>query len=153
MTEAERQFARAALIRELSVKQLIADLHGKRYGDLVDKHMREFGSQLPAIIAVHEELVHPEESEGVMNIVHDMDRHALEPGYWGVDAGQVLMSMSCKLNDAMFPAHAEDAGVFILFQLVTTRFAERARLDKSFHRMVTSRLDNHNRHATNFGTI
>ena len=63
MTEAERQTARAALIEGLSLKQLIADLEGKSYGDLVDKHMREINSRLPATMAVHQELVAPEESD------------------------------------------------------------------------------------------
>lgn len=153
MTESERQAARAELIRDLSLKQFTADLEGKSYGELVDKYVRDFGSQLPAIIAGCEKLVTPEESDGVMNILQDVESHALEPDYWLVDAEVVLRAISCGLNDAMFPTPADDAGVFNLFQLATARLAERARIDEGFHRMVLSPLTARPAHSESSGLI
>jgi len=141
------------LIRDLSLKQFTADLEGKSYAELVDKYVREFGSQLPAIIAGCEKLVTPEESDGVMNTLQDMESLTSESGYWPLDAEAVLRSISCSLNDAMRPRPAEDAGVFNFFQLVTAKLAERARVDEDFHRMILSPLAASPARSTSSGLI
>ena len=153
MTEEERQAARAELISGLSLTRLIAELEGKAYRDLVENHMRQIGSGLPTTIAVHEGLVAQEETEGVLAIVADVTTQATEPSFWSIEAGEFLTSVSCHLNDAMFPRPADEAGVFNLFQLVTMKLADRARIDREFRRvMLSSHPDRPARSATS-GTI
>jgi hypothetical protein len=140
MTEAERQTARSVLINGLSIRQLIAYLEGKSYRDLVDKHMHDIGLMLPATIAVHEDLIAPDERDGAVEILAKVANQASEPSFWSIDAGGFLTSVSCDLNDAVFPKPADEAGVFNLFQLVTAKLADRARVDKDFCRILLSLL-------------
>ena len=72
MNEAERQVARAALIRGLSLAQFVDDLGGRSYLDLVEKHIQEIASRLPATIEVHRELITPDEKDAAQQILADM---------------------------------------------------------------------------------
>jgi hypothetical protein len=153
MTEAERQTARSVLINGLSIRQLIAYLEGKSYRDLVDKHMHDIGLMLPATIAVHEDLIAPDERDGAVEILAKVANQASEPSFWSIDAGGFLTSVSCDLNDAVFPKPADEAGVFNLFQLVTAKLADRARVDKDFCRILLSSLSTHPARPAESGTI
>ncbi len=124
--------ARAALISGLSIQKLVADLEGKKYADLVRKHMRETADNLPALIAAHEELVLPEEEQAVQEILQQAMIDSLQPDFWATDAGDFLGSVSGNLNDALFPRPISEAGVFNLFQLITAKLADRARADPEF---------------------
>ena len=132
MTDEQRWEARAALIGGLSVRGLIADLGGKRYADLVTKHMREIEGSLPSTIAIHEGLILPEESDEAQEILENVAVEAMRPDFWAVDAGDFLSSVSCHFNDALSPTSVDDAGIFNLFQLITMTLADRARLDVDF---------------------
>jgi hypothetical protein len=136
MNDQQRRIARSALVRGLSVRELTAGLEGKMYAELVAKHMREIGANLPATTRVHEHLVLAEESEGVRQIRADACEQAARPEFWSTDAGDFLSWVSCHLNDALYPGSADDAGVFNLFQLITTILADRARIDSDFRRNV-----------------
>ena len=138
MTDDERKVARTALISGLSVRQLINDLEGKKYSDLVAKHMREVGANLAATVAVHEGLVLPEEIEGTQEILDRVAKEAIQPNFWAIDAGEFLASVSCDLSDALFPTPADEAAVFNLFQLITARLADRARIDADLQRLLVA---------------
>ncbi len=153
MTDEERRAARAALISGVTIRQLIADLEGKRYADLVAKHMREIGTRLPSTIAVHEDLILPEEGDGVREIRTNVAKEAMQPRFWAVDAGDFLSSVSCDLNDALFPTPADEAGVFNLFQLITATLADRARLDADFRRTILEPLQVSTMPSPELGTI
>lgn len=133
-----RQTARAALISGLSVRQLIDDLDAQSYRDLVEKHMRELGDELPAIIAFHENLITPEERNAVSPILTDLTSQALDPNFWSADAGEFLSGVSGTLNDALFPTRTEEAGILNLFQLATLNLADRARVDEDFRCILLS---------------
>jgi hypothetical protein len=136
MNEAERQVARATLIAGVSLQQLIEDLGGRRYLDLVEKHLREIGPRLPATIEVHRQLITTEERDAVDQILADLLDQASQPGFWSADAGDVCSSVSCDLHDALFPGSPDAAGVFNLFQLLTAMLANRAREDEIAHRAM-----------------
>jgi len=136
MDRSKRHALREELIKGLSIAQLGSDLEGRLYRDLVTKHLQAAGQNLPAAVAVHESLVLPEEKEGVGEILDDMMGQASDPSFWSIDAGDALSSVSCDLNDALWPTPAEEAGVFNLFQLLTMKLADRARLDPDFYRMI-----------------
>lgn len=123
MTESELQQARAELIRGISINQMIDDLNGKTYGQLVLRHLREHGSQLPLAIAASVALATADERSASEAIIDDYNERGYDPDFWATDAGEMLASVSCDLNDALFPDTAEEAGVFNLFQLVTLNFA------------------------------
>lgn len=136
MTETERQKARAELIRGISIQWMIADLTGKTYGQLVQTHLRELGAHLPAGIAASVALCTPEERAASEAIIDDYNAKGYDAAFWVSDAGEVLRSVSCDLNDALFPDTADDAGVFNLFQLVTQNFALMASEQKAFNDFI-----------------
>jgi hypothetical protein len=98
--------------------------------------MRETGERLPAMIAVHRDLILPSEEDGTREICGSVVAEATKPGFWSVDAGAFLSSISGDLNDALWPEPADEAGVFNVFQLVTSILADRARHDDAFRRMI-----------------
>jgi hypothetical protein len=153
MTETERQIGRAALVNNLDLDGLVDTLEGKNYGDLIDRHVREVGSLLSATISVHEDLVTPEESSGVMDVLKNMDHYVSIPGFWPIDAAKVFTAVSCHLNDSLFPKSAEVVGVFNLFQLITLKLAERAYNDETFYRKVLSRSAIRPSSSANSGSI
>jgi hypothetical protein len=152
MNNEELETARFALISGLSVRQLVDDLNGERYADLVLKHVRDTEARLPAKISLHESLLTQGERAKAKGILKSIESETMHSDFWGVSAGDVLTKVSCDLNDALYPEPADDAGVFNLFQLVTARLANRARLDTEFKGLITSPTNSGVR-VTRSGTI
>ncbi|SRR6266480_426654 len=140
MTETERQKARAELIRGISINQMIADLTGKAYGQLVQTHLGKLGAQLPAGIAASVAFCTPGERAASEAIIDDYNAKGYDAAFWTSDAGEMLASVSCDLNDALFPDTADEAGVFNLFQLITQNFALMAREQKAFNDFILAAL-------------
>ncbi|MEX1024111.1 MAG: hypothetical protein WD226_03450 [Planctomycetota bacterium] len=138
MNDDERAVARAALIQNIRVPQLIDDLDGRKYRDLVEEHSRQLDGKLPTSILAHEQMIEPYESEAATQIVAAVLDEATTPSFWSSDAGDVLSRISGDLNDALFPDEAQNAGIFNLFQLVTMRLADRIRLEPGFRDMAFS---------------
>jgi hypothetical protein len=136
MTETERQKARAELIRGISINRMIADLTGKTYGQFVQAHLRKLGAQLPAGIAASVALCTSEERAASEAIIDGYNAKGYDAAFWASDAGEILTSVSCDLNDALFPDSADEAGVFNLFQLITQNFALMAREQKAFNDFI-----------------
>lgn len=140
MTEKELTEARARLINGISIDQLIVNLRGKQYRHLVQTHMRRFRTKLPAVIAASVELLTPEEKAIVEPMIDTFNRHGYDKSFWMKDAADILSSISCDLNDAFFPATADPAAVFDVFQLVTGNFAWMAYQQKSLRKFIGVRL-------------
>lgn len=98
--------------------------------------MRDIDANLPATVVVHENLRTPEEIDATREILYRVDNDAGQAHFWNVDAGEFLVSVSCDLNDALFPYPAEEAGVYNLFQLITAKLADRARVDHAFRDLL-----------------
>jgi hypothetical protein len=140
LTEPELSQARAKLISGISIEQLASDLRGKQYRHLVQNHMRRFRARLPAVIAASIELLTQEEGRIAEAIIDKFNRDAHEKGFWISDASDILSSISCDLNDAFFPATADPAAVFDVFQLVTGNFAWMAYQQKGLRKFIGIRL-------------
>jgi hypothetical protein len=136
MTESEHQNARAELGRDVSIKRMIADLTGKTYSQLVQAQLHTLGANLPAAIAASLALSTPEERSAAKGIIDDYNMKGHDAAFWASDAGEVLTSVSCDLNDALFPDTADDVGVFILFQLIAQNFAQMALKQTAFNSFI-----------------
>jgi hypothetical protein len=136
MTEEERNRARAKLISDISINQLIVDLKGKQFRHLVEHHMRRFRNSLPAVITASMELLTPEEKTVAEAIVDEFNRRGYDRAFWRSDASSVLSAVSCDLNDAFFSAAADPAAIFSIFQIVTGNFAWMAYEQKNLRKFA-----------------
>ena len=123
MTKAELEKARAELISGISINQMIDDLAGKPYGQLVLDHLQKLGAKLPAGIAACVAIATSDETCASETIIDQFNLKGYDPLFWATDVGEILASVSCELNDSLWPGRAEEAGVFNLFQLLTQNFA------------------------------
>lgn len=140
MTDNERTAARAKLIGDISIQQLVTDLSGKEFRHLVEAHMRRFGSRLPSVIAGSVELLTQAERVAAEKLVDVYNQQGYDHAFWRSDAGQMLASISCDLNDALSPEVAEPAGVFSVFQIITGNFAWMAHEQKPLRKFAGIRL-------------
>jgi len=73
-------------------------------------------------------------------LIDTYNQRAYEKAFWQSDAGQMLASVSCDLNDALFPQAAEPAGIFSIFQIITGNFAWMAYEQKSLRKFAGIKL-------------
>jgi hypothetical protein len=140
MNEEDRNRARAKLISDISIDQLIVDLKGKQFRHLVEAHMRRFRSSLPAVITASMEFLTPEEKTIGEAIIDEFNHRGYDQAFWRSDASEILSSVSCDLNDAFFPAAADPAAIFSIFQIVTGNFAWMAYEQKKLRKFAGIRL-------------
>ena len=138
MNAAERAQARALLAKDISVPRLIDDLEKARYGDLVLEHMRKARKHLSQAVLLHEEVIEPDEREACDSVIAALLAQASTKEFWGMSAGDVLNSISCDLNDELFSEHADDASIFIAFQITTLRLAQKAAEDSALRELIAS---------------
>ena len=132
----ELKKARAELISGISIPGMIADLRGKQYRRLVEAHLRKLGKNLPGSIAAAVVLFTPEERRAAEAIIDNFNAKGYDQAFWSSDAGDVLESISHKLDDALSPATADEAALFNLFQLVTMNFAWMAHEQKELRKFI-----------------
>jgi len=141
MDASERHAARIALTGGLSLGEMVDGLRGRRYQALVLEMLRGTGPEHTAGIALHRDLVTPEESKAVDEIVARVTDQAMDPRFWTADAGDFLVTVWHELCDALSPSPVDEPGVYNLFGLITGTLADRARTDRHFHRVLLSRSE------------
>lgn len=136
MNAAERARARAHLTHD--VPRLIDDLERARYGDLVIEYMRKGGKQLSQAILAHEQVMEPQEQAACEAVISVLLAQAAGTKLWGMTGGDILNWISCDLNDEIFPEPADDASIFIAFQIMTLRLALRAAEDHALREVIAA---------------
>jgi hypothetical protein len=138
MNGGERTRARATLVRGRNIKQLIKQLEGNAYANLVAEHATEFQGKLVAMIRDHNSLYEPNEVEYAGPVLQNHLQEADNPTFWAKSSADVLTSVSCDLNDEMFPERPDVACIYNTFQMHILLSAERWNTDAAFKRLVTA---------------